>query len=117
LAASCIAERGAVLLDDVFNPNWPGVMSGLFQGLSKGLGLEPVAIVPGKMLMCRRDGVTAYQAWIRANYAIWLEFEKEVFGCTVLGICVNSATRVRRWKNSPWGQRLNGIVRGKALRP
>ncbi len=54
LAESTIGEYGVVVLDDVFNPHWPGVMSGIAQYLMRdGALLRPFAISPGKVYLAR----------------------------------------------------------------
>jgi hypothetical protein len=76
-AACTCYTAGAVVVDDAFNADWPGVMTGLFQWYytsagTKGAGagddvaaeaeLVPFAIGFNKVVMCRPDMHAAYFA-------------------------------------------------------
>ena len=49
IADACLTEQGLCWLDDVFNPAWPGVVSGLFAYLDSGPGLQPLVLFPNKL--------------------------------------------------------------------
>jgi hypothetical protein len=69
LAASVICDEGVVALDDVFNPRFPGVMTGLFQYRHSGdCALAPFAITPGKVLMSRPAHVDAYKRFVCESF-------------------------------------------------
>jgi hypothetical protein len=54
LADAVLAERGVVILDDFFNELWPEVAIGAMTFLrSSGARLQPFAISPGKVYLCR----------------------------------------------------------------
>jgi hypothetical protein len=69
-----IAERTAssgaiVALDDILSSHWLGVISGLFEYMSKGGTLQPFAIVPNKLLLAN-DGhlEREWVAFLKENY-------------------------------------------------
>jgi len=49
LAESCLAQGGIVAVDDVFNPEWPGVVVGTLAHLQGGSGLLPFAVAFDKV--------------------------------------------------------------------
>ena len=53
IANKCLATHGIVCLDDVFNPVWTGVITGLLDFLDSGPDLVPFAIFTNKMFLCR----------------------------------------------------------------
>jgi hypothetical protein len=61
IADASLAPHGIAALDDVFNGNWPGVVSGLFAFLAGGRDLAPFAIFPNKVFLCRRAFTEFYR--------------------------------------------------------
>jgi hypothetical protein len=53
LADRFLAPHGVCALDDLFNPTWPGVVSGLFAYLAEDHSLIPFAIFPNRLFLCR----------------------------------------------------------------
>ncbi|MGH7041762.1 MAG: class I SAM-dependent methyltransferase, partial [Acetobacteraceae bacterium] len=51
IADAALGERGVCWLDDVLNPHWTGVVSGLFAFLDTAPGLVPVALFPNKLVL------------------------------------------------------------------
>jgi hypothetical protein len=71
LAEACSHEHGVIILDDCFNPDWPGCISGLSQYLSQGGTFVPFCIGHNKVfLSCAADAPTyrrAFAAFTRKN--------------------------------------------------
>ena len=69
LASQCLHPEGIVLVDDAFNPDWPGVVTGLSEWCARAKGtdwdLAPFAIGFNKVAMCRVDRHGAYLAAVR----------------------------------------------------
>jgi len=63
----CLAERvlhdhGVAILDDVFHPDWPGVISGLARYIYQSSILRPFAITPNKVYLARSHNCEFYQS-------------------------------------------------------
>src|SRR4051794_19506761 len=65
IADASLARHGVAVLDDVFNANWPGVISGLFAFLARRGGLVPFAIFPNKVFLCRAPFADFYRSGCR----------------------------------------------------
>lgn len=83
LAQACLHARGCVILDDVFNTDWPGCISGLAAYLADPTStLAPVAIAYNKVILCAKD-----DEFIRSTYFAALapraRKTAELFGHTV----------------------------------
>jgi hypothetical protein len=58
-----------VVVDDVLSPHWLGVISGLFDYLSGGGTLIPVAVIPNKLLLtCSPVFKSAWTEFLRERY-------------------------------------------------
>src|SRR6266487_1073513 len=51
VAEQTVVEQGIVALDDLLNPQWLGVVTGLFSYWAGGGSLVPYGVVPGKLLL------------------------------------------------------------------
>jgi len=73
IAEACLAPHGAAALDDVFNANWPGVASGLFEFLHRKPDLTPFAFFPNKLFLCRNSCKDFYRDGCRDVFGFALE--------------------------------------------
>jgi len=66
LCEAALDARGIVIMDDVFNESYPGVVDGLyrFQAAANGV-LVPVIQGFGKTVLCRADQRAMYFNWFR----------------------------------------------------
>ncbi len=57
LAASVLAPGGIVVVDDIFNPEWPGVLAGVEDFLRAGdrPSLVPIIAADNKLILCQDD--------------------------------------------------------------
>jgi Methyltransferase domain len=69
IADACLTEQGLCWLDDVFNPAWPGVVSGLFAYLDSGPGLQPLVLFPNKLVLVRPAMAETWRTEFRALFA------------------------------------------------
>jgi hypothetical protein len=53
IADAGLTDNGLCCLDDIINPHWLGVISGLFEFLESRPGLVPVALFPNKLFLSR----------------------------------------------------------------
>lgn len=64
IAADVLTDDGVMVVDDYFNPAWPGVSEAFHQVLP-GTGLVPFAIGQAKILVCRAAHAAAYRDFLR----------------------------------------------------
>jgi hypothetical protein len=70
IAEETTTPGGVVVLDDVLSSHWLGVISGLFDYLSSGGTLLPIAIIPNKLLLASEAaGKSEWSAFLRERYA------------------------------------------------
>lgn len=74
IANNCLGEAGVCCLDDLFNPHWTGVISGLCEFLGTDLKprLSPFALFPNKLFLCRPEYRDTYASYLRTamDYAL-----------------------------------------------
>lgn len=81
LAERSLAPDGLVVLDDVFNESWPGVLTGFSRHLADpDAELVPFAISPNKVLLTNRDVADDYRAVLRSVRLHGMVTEDELFG-------------------------------------
>ncbi|HZF81427.1 MAG TPA: class I SAM-dependent methyltransferase [Rubrivivax sp.] len=84
LAESAICSGGIVILDDYFNPSWPGVSEGTNRHFSQGSKLVPVCITGNKFVFTNtQEHAKAYRQALGTMQGAVSEFQ-EVFGARVL---------------------------------
>lgn len=65
LIEATLTDDGVVVLDDYFNPEWPGVSTGVAEYLLRGEGaLCPFAISPNKVFFCFPPRAAFYRSMI-----------------------------------------------------
>ncbi len=81
LAESVIAEGGIVVVDDFFNPAWPGVPDALAAYLRNGPKptlLAPIGYGDNKFFLAERSKAEVYRTFIRDIYRTFTRKYKEV---------------------------------------
>lgn len=73
VANASLAPHGVAALDDVFNVEWTGVVSGLFAFLAREPDLVPFAVFPNKVFLCRRPFTDLYRKGCRDTLGFALE--------------------------------------------
>lgn len=68
-ADRALSSEGVVAVDDVFNPNWPGVSEGFYAFLRESKAFVPIAIGGNKVLLARPLAAARYERH-------WLVFEE-----------------------------------------
>ena len=70
LAEGCLAAGGVVVVDDVFNPEWPGVVDGTLTHLKAGSRLVPFAVAFDKTWFTDDAALAArYRTALRDEFA------------------------------------------------
>jgi hypothetical protein len=62
VADGALAEGGIIMVDDLFNEHWPGVVDGVHRYFSRRPDLLPFAICGNKTFFCRPSHRDAYRA-------------------------------------------------------
>jgi SAM-dependent methyltransferase len=66
LAENTLAAHGVVIVDDIFNPNWPGVAEGVFRYLlNPSSKLIPFAYGDNKLYLAASDDLEIYRSYVR----------------------------------------------------
>lgn len=60
VAERALLPEGVVAVDDVFNPNWPGVSEGFYRFIPRGV-FAPLLIGGNKVFLARPDAVARYE--------------------------------------------------------
>ena len=67
LVADALAPGGAIVLDDFFNPDWPGVNEGLFTFLEQNQSLAPFCYGDNKLFLCAAAEQQDWVDWVRTE--------------------------------------------------
>jgi Methyltransferase domain len=62
-----LTNGGVVVLDDFFNPDWPGVNEGLFAFLARSRSLAPFSYGDNKLFLCLAAEQADWLEWVRAE--------------------------------------------------
>jgi hypothetical protein len=68
LAAKLVAHSGVVFLDDIQNPNWPGVYEGWKEFADTGGSLCPVGLAPNKLLLVKPEAADLYCNFLKPDF-------------------------------------------------
>ena len=79
-ADECLHEQGVVILDDCFNPDWPGCISGLAKYLDLSSRIVPFAIAYNKVYLCAPSLVETYQAHVARDRNVCVRKKASLFG-------------------------------------
>jgi FkbM family methyltransferase len=69
IADRSLAKRGICFLDDVLNPHWTGVLTGLTEFLARSGSLVPAVFVPNKLVLCRPGATELVKSLFRERLA------------------------------------------------
>lgn len=122
LAAETVCEGGLVILDDFFNPDWPGVAEGACRFLlARPESLRPVAIGGNKVLLTTdANWAATYAAALRRLSGDYVIKDSIMFGQPVLIVHKNGLTRAaalfQRARASRSWQALRTTPAGRLLR-
>jgi hypothetical protein len=88
LAEQTITPGGIILMDDFFNPYWPGVSEGVnrFYSLHAAPSIAPLAICGNKVALTTIGHHAMYLAELKASKALRVQKETVMFGFPVLRV-------------------------------
>ncbi|MFY1694917.1 MULTISPECIES: class I SAM-dependent methyltransferase [unclassified Solwaraspora] len=70
IAEQTVTERGMVVVDDILNRHWLGVITGLFRYLEHGGSLVPAVLVPNKLILATSvEQAKQYRAMFAEHFA------------------------------------------------
>jgi hypothetical protein len=79
LAAQLIAVDGLIILDDFYNPDWPGVQEGFYRFLTANTdGISPFAYGNNKLFLCKTESHTKYLNFVENDLRAFLLHYKRV---------------------------------------
>lgn len=105
LSQAAARDDGLIYLDDVYNEHWPEVVSGFALYLQQAT-YSPLAIVPGKVVLCGTPYAPMYRSVLQVQFGPWIDYEKHVFGSPCLGLGLNGSFARRRFAMTPTGRAL-----------
>lgn len=111
VAEAALADEGMVLIDDCFNEYWPEVSWALAKYLLGNGALLPIAITPGKVLLCRAPMRPRYQAMLRERFPRRVDKHARLYGHDVLILGVMPWTARRMAASTRFGRWLKGRLR------
>ena len=87
LAERTIDPRGVVILDDVANSEWPGVVTGIAAYLAGGGTLVPFVVSPQKTLLAREEYATGFRRYLEGQHSANFLKQDEFFSHPVAVFC------------------------------
>jgi len=67
IVAGVLSVGGVIVLDDFFNPDWPGVNEGVFKFLARSHSLAPFCYGNNKLFLCGAGEQSDWLEWVRAE--------------------------------------------------
>ena len=122
LIESVLTDRGVVIVDDCFNPEWPGVSGGVARYLLSGSPkLRPFAISTEKVFFTAPENSAFYRAQLSSKTKFRPSKQASLYGCevdiyTFRPDRVTTAWRVKEFVKSsamgPYALGLKEVLRG-----
>jgi hypothetical protein len=79
IAQDALAQRGVVVLDDWFNPDWPGVQEGFFDFMrQRSASLSPFAYGSNKLYLTKRESYAEYLDFVNRTVRPLATYYKKV---------------------------------------
>jgi hypothetical protein len=116
LAAEVLHPGGAIVLDDPFRPEWPGVTEAILQFLSEDQDFVPLVLGFNKLVLVRREARAAYDAVLNTSSTIWSYFDRHVYDMKTLPLAGEQVKifLVPSWRQRPELERA--VARSISLR-
>lgn len=114
IADDALAEGGIIVVDDVFNEQWPGVTNGVHRYFARRPNLVPFAVGGNKTYFCRLSHAEPYRA--AASSAAGQSRMHEFLGCPVVVLDFSRPTLKDRFSRSAAWTRLRATPTGLTFR-
>ena len=102
LAAHTLHPGGAIVIDDPFRPEWPGVTEAFLAFLGEERDFVPLILGFNKLVLVRRDARLAYESMLARPGTLWSYFDRQVFETKTLPL---AGEPLRIMLIPPWRQR------------
>lgn len=102
LAADVLHPSGAIVVDDPFRPEWPGVTEAILEFLSEGRNFVPLVLGFNKLVLVRREARAAYDSVLGTPSMLWSYFDRRVYDVKTLPL---AGEPVRIFLVPQWRQR------------
>jgi hypothetical protein len=117
LAEETLADGGVIAVDDVFNPEWPGVVDGTLAHLRSGSSLVPFAVAFDKVWFTNSpDAAARYRSALQAEFGSSFRAARKesIFAGHAVEVVqvvrVTPRTVLRRFG---WARRLRSVLAGR----
>ena len=77
-AFQVLGRQGIVIVDDFYNPDWPGVQEGVHRILTERNDIHPLGYGNNKLFLCRSDERAAYETFFSEELPAWCLTHKRV---------------------------------------
>lgn len=84
LAAEVLHPAGAIVVDDPFRAEWPGVTEALLAFLAERREFAALLIGFNKLVLVRREGRAPYDSMLSAPETLWSYFDRRVYDTKTL---------------------------------
>lgn len=78
IVTDVLAPKGVIILDDFFNPDWPGVNEGFFQFMAHSSSLAPFCYGDNKIFLCQKNEHIEWIEWIQQDILSMCAYSKKV---------------------------------------
>jgi hypothetical protein len=103
LGASVLHVRGALIIDDPFRPEWPGVTEAIMSFLAERPDFVPVLLGFNKLVIVPREAREVYKTSFDDPETMWSFFEKRIYDSKTLPIAGEPVriVMIPTWRQRP----------------
>lgn len=101
--ADVLDDAGAIVIDDPYRSEWPGVTEGLLDFLTGRPDFVPIFLGFNKLVIVRSDARAVYRQILDEDGLFWQYFDRRIYSTKVLPV-VGAPTRIAfipSWRQRP----------------
>lgn len=68
LSEVSLEDFGIIAIDDILNPQWPGIVTATIRHIDSSTRLRPLAFIENKLLCCFEDKLNIFKDFLRSNF-------------------------------------------------